>query len=150
MLASGEMCLNRRAMDRLTPQQRHTVMSHIRSTDTQPEWRVRRMVYAMGFRYRLHAKALPGRPDLVFPRQRKAIFVHGCFWHGHDCARGARVPKNNRDYWAAKIARNVERDRKNQAALSALGWRILILWECRMRGDASLERLLRDFLEDRA
>ena len=128
---------------------RSALMSRIQAKDTKPELIVRRFLHRAGLRFRLHAK-LPGKPDLVLPKHRAAVFVHGCFWHGHDCARGARVPKNNRDYWVTKIARNVERDRKNHAALSALGWSVLVLWECGIHDDASLERLLRDFLENRA
>ena len=140
----------RQVSDVFSEEKRSWVMSRVRGKDTTPERKVRSLLFAMGYRFRLHRKDLPGNPDIVFPGRKCVIFVHGCFWHGHDCARGARVPKNNRDYWVAKIARNVERDRKNQAALSALGWSVLVLWECGMRDDASLERLLRDFLENRA
>ena len=136
--------------DTMTPAQRHDCMSHVRSRNTKPEKVVRDALWRKGYRYRLNDRRLPGTPDLVLPKYRAVIFINGCFWHGHDCARGARVPKNNRDYWVTKIARNVERDRKNHAALSALGWSVLILWECGIRDDASLERLLRDFLENRA
>ena len=140
----------RQVSDVFSEEKRSWVMSRVRGKDTTPERKVRSLLFAMGYRFRLHRKDLPRIPDIVFPGRKYVIFVHGCFWHGHDCARGARVPKDNRDYWVAKIARNVERDRKNQAALSALGWRVLILWECGIRDDASLERLLRDFLENRA
>ena len=133
-------------MDRLTPQQRHTVMSHIRSTDTQPEWRVRRMVFAMGFRYRLHAKALPGRPDLVFPRQRKAIFVHGCFWHRHGCRHGGRLPATRRAFWAEKLVRNHARDQKVLRQLWQAGWRVLVVWECETGDPERLRARLADFL----
>lgn len=125
-------------------------MSRVRGKDTTPERKVRSLLFAMGYRFRLHRKDLPGTPDIVFPGRKCAIFVNGCFWHGHDCARGARVPENNRDYWTAKIARNVERDRKNHAALSALGWSVLVLWECGIHDGVLLERLLREFLENRA
>ena len=136
--------------DVFTPEKRSAVMARVKGKNTAPELKVRKALTALGARYRLNRKDLPGTPDIVLPGRRLAIFVHGCFWHGHDCARGARVPKNNRDYWVTKIARNVERDRKNHAALSALGWSVLVLWECGIRDDASLERLLRDFLENRA
>lgn len=90
------------------------------------------MLHAAGYRYRLHGD-LPGRPDLVFPARRKVVFVHGCFWHGHDCPRGARTPKRNADYWTAKIARNVARDARAMAGLASLGWAAMVVWECRLR-----------------
>jgi DNA mismatch endonuclease (patch repair protein) len=108
-------------------------MRRVRSRDTTPELKVRKALTAMGLRYRLHRKDLPGSPDIVMPGRRLAIFVHGCFWHGHDCARGARIPKANQDYWLAKIGRNRDRDTRNAEALAALGWRVLVLWECEMK-----------------
>jgi DNA mismatch endonuclease (patch repair protein) len=107
----------------------------VRSRDTSPELKVRRALTAMDLRYRLHRKDLPGSLDVVMPGRRLAIFIHGCFWHGHDCARGARVPKDNQDYWLAKIGRNRERDAGSLQALTALGWKVLVLWECEMRAD---------------
>jgi DNA mismatch endonuclease (patch repair protein) len=103
------------------------------------------LAHALGYRFRLHRKDLPGAPDLVFPGRAKAIFVHGCFWHGHDCARGAREPKANAAYWRAKIARNRARDAKSMDALAAAGWDALILWECELKGDDLPDRL-RGFL----
>jgi DNA mismatch endonuclease (patch repair protein) len=100
----------------------------------------------MGYRFRLHRKDLPGKPDLTFPRLRKVIFVHGCFWHGHDCARGARVPVQNRDYWTRKVARNAERDRIAQSELERLGWKSLVVWECEIRDQDGLRCALRRFL----
>jgi DNA mismatch endonuclease (patch repair protein) len=105
-------------------------MRAVRSRDTTPEMVVRRAATALGYRYRLHKAGLPGKPDLVFGRRRKVIFVHGCFLHGHDCPRGARTPKTNADYWRAKISRNVARDRENLVALERAGWRALTIWEC--------------------
>src|SRR4051812_36756779 len=105
-----------------TPEERSRIMRAVKGRDTAPELIVRRMAHAMGYRFRLHRKDLPGKPDLVFPRFHKVLFVHGCFWHGHVCDRGSRVPVQNRDYWTAKIARNKERDAKAHAALKALGW----------------------------
>ena len=114
--------------------------------DTKPEIRVRRLVHALGFRYRLHRRDLPGTPDLVFVSRRKVIFVHGCFWHQHeDCANG-RVPATNTDYWAPKLHRNVERDRENQADLRAKGWDCLILWECETGDTQHLKRRIKEFL----
>ena len=103
----------------------------------------------MGYRYRLHRKDLPGKPDLVFPALRKVIFVHGCFWHGHDCARGARTPKANRSYWVRKINSNRERDSQSQKALKQDGWGVLTVWECEMKDQETFRRRLRQFLETR-
>src|SRR5205814_5907334 len=99
-----------RRLAKETPEQRSRIMRAVKGRDTAPEMTVRRIVHGMGYRYRLHRKDLPGKPDLVFPRDHKVIFVHGCFWHGHDCQRGARAPKMNADYWSTKIARNRNRD----------------------------------------
>ncbi|MFD1702847.1 very short patch repair endonuclease [Methylopila henanensis] len=118
-----------------TPERRSAVMRAVKGRDTGPEMAVRRAAHALGYRFRLHRKDLPGRPDLVFPSRRKAIFVHGCFWHGHDCARGARTPKTNADYWRAKIARNMARDERVKAELAALGWETLTIWECELKRD---------------
>lgn len=124
---------------------RSAVMRAVKSRDTKPELTVRRAAHALGYRFRLHARHLPGSPDLVFPRLRTAIFVHGCFWHGHDCPRGARAPKANADYWRAKIARNVARDARVRAELETLGWRAVTIWECELRDkDALRERLTRE------
>lgn len=125
---------------------RSRTMRAVKAKNTSPEMRVRRLVHAHGRRYRLHAKGLPGSPDLAFARDAKTIFVHGCFWHGHDCARGARTPKTNRAYWEAKIARNRTRDRAALAALADLGWRTLVIWECETRDAAALEARLVSFL----
>lgn len=126
-------------------------MSLIRSTDTKPEMLVRRMAHAMGYRFQLHRKDLPGRPDLVFPSRRAIVLVNGCFWHGHDCRKGRRHPRSNVEYWESKIAGNMARDRISLAALQAAGWRVLTVWECetsqKRRGE--LEDRLREFLEAR-
>lgn len=105
-------------------------MRAIRSKDTTPEVVVRRLLHGVGYRYRLHRKDLPGKPDIVLPGWLTVILVNGCFWHGHDCARGSRQPKENADYWKVKIARNVERDLTSTAALQEAGWRIVVVWEC--------------------
>ncbi len=125
---------------------RSDIMRSVKSKDTKPEMAVRRLVYRLGYRFRLHRKSLPGTPDLVLPRLKKIVFVHGCFWHGHTCARGDRIPKNNHDYWVTKIERNRERDQLNQALLSAQGWRIYIVWECQIKS-LKLEEDLKAFLE---
>ena len=108
-------------MDKLTQEQRSKNMAQIKSCDTKPEKLVRSQLHRMGYRFRLHVKTLPGNPDIVLPRYKTAIFVHGCFWHKHDCAVGRRVPKSNLEYWIAKIERNVERDAKNRKALQEQG-----------------------------
>lgn len=108
-------------------------MAAIRSTNTRPEMRVRSALHALGYRFRLHRKDLPGRPDIVLPKYRTAILVHGCFWHCHRCKYGSVVPATRADFWAAKRAGNVARDRRNRAALRRLGWRVVVLWECEVR-----------------
>ena len=129
-------------MDRISPAARSRNMSHIRSKDTLPELIVRRYLHAAGLRYRLHAPKLPGKPDLVFSQRRICLFVHGCFWHGHDCVRGARAPKINADYWRAKIARNRARDETTLAAYAAMGWRTLVVYECELKDRAALNARL--------
>lgn len=121
-------------------------MGRVRGKDTGPEMRVRRLVYRMGFRYRLHCRGLPGKPDLAFSGRKKAIFVHGCFWHQHDCARGTR-PLSNRDFWNRKLDRTVQRDKANISALEECGWSVLIVWECETKNLDQLEDRVKEFLE---
>jgi len=113
-------------------------MRAVKGRGTTPERVVRRLVWSLGGRYRLNRADLPGKPDIVFAGRRLAVFVHGCFWHGHGCARGARVPKANRDYWTQKIARNRGRDLASRAALEATGWRVETVWECELKDAAAL------------
>jgi len=120
-------------MDVHTPATRSRNMAAIRSANTKPEMRVRSALHAMGFRFRLHRKDLPGRPDIVLPKHQTAIFVHGCFWHCHRCKYGSVVPATRAEFWAAKRAGNVARDRRNAAALRRQGWRVIVLWECEVR-----------------
>ena len=122
-------------------------MRAVKSRDTKPEILVRRLIHSLGYRYRLHRGDLPGKPDLVFPSRKKVVFVHGCFWHGHDCARGSRVPKTNQDYWVQKIGRNKARDKNNRRELTKLGWKSLVLWECRLKDKERLARLIKRFLD---
>lgn len=122
-------------------------MRAVKAKDTAPEMFVRRLVYSMGYRYRLHRKDLPGKPDLAFIGCRKVVFVHGCFWHGHGCPRGSRAPKANADYWRAKIKRNRERDAVNAAKLEAAGWDTLIVWECELGNESAIAARLRHFLK---
>lgn len=133
-------------MDHPPSEARSRIMRAVKSQDTAPEMIVRRMAHALGKRYRLHRNDLPGKPDLVFPRLRKIIFVHGCFWHGHECKRGDRKPKNNAEYWLRKIGRNKERDKEEQEALSAMGWDVLIIWECELKDKDQLKTKLEKFL----
>ncbi len=121
-------------------------MRAVKSTNTRPEKVVRSLAHRLGFRFRLHRKALPGNPDLVFVSRRKVIFVNGCFWHGHDCKRGDRQPKANASYWSAKIAGNKARDVKAHAALAAAGWDVLTIWECETKEVEPLRARLADFL----
>ena len=122
-------------------------MSRVRKVDTKPELAVRQLAHRMGYRFRLHRRDLPGTPDLVFPGRRKVIFVHGCFWHRHDCTLAGKVPQKRAEYWGPKLARNVERDEATRAALEALGWKVLTVWECEIRADNVQETLGR-FLAD--
>jgi DNA mismatch endonuclease (patch repair protein) len=136
--------------DVFTPEKRSSVMRRVKGKNTQPEMQVRRLLTRMGLRYRLHRKDLPGKPDIAMPGRKLAIFVHGCFWHGHDCARGARVPKANRDYWLAKVSRNRNRDLEHTAALQASGWRVLTVWECALKDEAKLEATITDLTSSTA
>ena len=128
--------------------QRSAVMRRVKGRDTKPEMIVRRALTRLGARYRLHRKDLPGSPDVAMPGRRLAIFVHGCFWHGHDCARGARVPQQNRDYWIAKVGRNRSRDVETRAKLEAAGWRVEVVWECELKDAAGLEARLKGVLAE--
>jgi DNA mismatch endonuclease (patch repair protein) len=130
--------------DVFTPEQRSAVMRRVKGRDTAPELAVRRILRAAGIGYRLGGGGLPGRPDLVMKGRRTAVFVHGCFWHGHDCARGARKPRANAAYWTAKIERNRARDAASTAALEAAGWRVITVWECGMKTPAFADRLVAD------
>jgi DNA mismatch endonuclease (patch repair protein) len=126
--------------------ERSEIMRAVKSTDTKPEMIVRRLIHRLGYRYQLHRPDLSGKPDLTFVSRRKVVFVHGCFWHGHGCKRGARMPTTNAEYWRQKIDRNRNRDSATQVSLAQEGWRVLIIWECEINNMA-LEDRLRTFLE---
>jgi DNA mismatch endonuclease, patch repair protein len=128
---------------------RSATMRAVHSENTRPELVVRSTLHQLGYRFRLHRSDLPGKPDIVFPGRRKVIFVHGCFWHGHDCARGARIPKTNREYWVSKITRNKQRDLLHLSNLEACGWRALAVWECQCADSDALSHLLSRFLESK-
>jgi DNA mismatch endonuclease (patch repair protein) len=129
--------------DVYSPEKRSQVMGRVKGKDTGPELRLRRLLTRMGLRYRLHRKDLPGKPDLVMAGRRAVVFMHGCFWHGHDCARGARKPKANAEYWEAKIGRNVARDARVLGELREAGWKPQVVWECELKDEAALEARLR-------
>lgn len=128
-------------------EKRSAVMARVKGRDTTPEKTLRRLLTELGARYRLHRKDLPGSPDIVLPGRSLVVFAHGCFWHGHDCPRGARVPKANRDYWLAKVGRNRARDIATREALQAAGWRVETVWECEMKDKAALKARLEALLE---
>jgi DNA mismatch endonuclease, patch repair protein len=130
------------------PAARSAVMRAVKSRDTSPEMKVRALLRAIAPGYRLHRAELPGKPDIAYVGRKRAIFVHGCFWHGHDCARGARAPKANAAYWSAKIDRNRARDARNLESLQALGWRAMVVWECELKDEAALRARLAAFLDD--
>jgi DNA mismatch endonuclease (patch repair protein) len=121
-------------------------MRRIRKRNSKPELIVRRLVHGMGFRYRLHWNGLPGTPDVVLPRHRKVILVHGCFWHRHDCPDGTKLPRSKPDYWGPKLERNRWRDAVNIGRLREMGWEVLVVWECEMRDQQDLVRRLTQFL----
>lgn len=125
-------------MDTIDKAQRSWVMSRVRSKDTAPELALRRVVYGMGYRYRLHGTKLPGRPDLVFAGRRKVVFVHGCFWHGHPRCKNARMPKSRLDFCLPKLEGNRKRDRRKLKALHEMGWRATVVWECQLSNEAVL------------
>jgi DNA mismatch endonuclease (patch repair protein) len=132
----------------MTDKRRRELMRSIRSSETGPELTVRRLLFRMGYRYRKHVRALPGTPDIVFTRRRKAVFVHGCFWHQHTpgCPRRPRTPRSNSGYWSPKLARNVERDQQQQRELTELGWEFTVVWECELGDSAALAARLHTFL----
>lgn len=138
-----------RALDKLTPERRGKLMSRVKSRDTGPEMTVRKLTFAMGYRYRLYDARLPGRPDMTFPARRKVIFVNGCFWHGHTRCRYGKPPKSRLEYWLPKITRNRDRDRENRAALRKLGWETLTIWQCELKNPDRVAQKIHDFLQEK-
>jgi len=136
-------------MDKLTPQRRSENMRRIKSKNSTPELALRTLIFKMGFRYRLHASQLPGKPDLVFPGRKKAIFLHGCFWHQHGPCPDSRLPKSRQDYWLPKLKRNQERDKDAQRKLRELGWNSLVIWECEMKDPTKIKKTVQKFLKEK-
>jgi len=126
--------------DQFTPQERSVMMSKVRQKNTAPELYLRKALHALGLRFRLHSADLPGKPDLVFPRYRAVVFVHGCFWHMHDGCNRAKLPSTNTDFWVNKLNKNAERDEKVMAALAALGWRAFVVWGCELKSDIKVQK----------
>lgn len=133
--------------DVLTPDQRRRNMAAIKGKNTKPEMIVRRLIHSFGYRYRLHRKDLPGKPDLVFPSRCKVIEVYGCYWHMHDCQYGRVVPKTNTEFWQTKRLSNVTRDTKNSKELAKQGWRVLVIWECEIKDADKLRQRITQFLD---
>lgn len=133
-------------MDKLSAERRSANMARIRSKDTNPEVTLRKLIHGLGYRFRLHRKDLPGKPDLVFPSRKKVIFVHGCFWHQHSGCREGRVPGSRLEYWGPKLKRNQERDAAAQVALKEQGWRSLVVWECGLKDTAAALKRVKRFL----
>jgi DNA mismatch endonuclease (patch repair protein) len=133
-------------VDTLSPKQRSERMALIRAKNTKPELRIRKLLHSLGYRYRLHRKDLPGKPDIVFPSRKKVIFIHGCFWHGHKCKMGSRPVKSNKAYWVNKIANNMKRDSLNIRELKNLGWKVRVVWECELKLPKKLKNSLTKFL----
>jgi DNA mismatch endonuclease (patch repair protein) len=134
-------------MDTLTPLERSARMRRVKSTDTKPELELRRIVWGLGYRYRKKRSDVTGNPDIAFVGRKCAIFLHGCFWHRHDCPSGRRAPKSRINFWSVKFQRNVRRDAVVLAALKAAGWRALVIWECELANRLQLERRIRKFLD---
>lgn len=133
-------------MDTRTPEQRRRIMQAVKQKNTGPELAVRKLLYSHGYRYRLHRRDLPGRPDIALGPKRKAIFVHGCFWHGHDCPKG-QLPKSKLNYWGPKIEANKERDRRKQRELEELGWDVMTIWQCELANAQALWVRIQEFVE---
>jgi len=133
-------------MDIRTPEQRRFIMQSVRTENTGPEWVVRRLLHGLGYRFRLHRRDLPGTPDIVLPRYKVAIFVHGCFWHRHDCPKG-RPPRSRPEYWLPKLDRNARRDKANMKKLDSIGWMPVVVWQCETKDPAALRVRLNEIMK---
>jgi len=134
--------------DFLSSERRSWLMSRVHGKNTKPEIAVRKLIYALGFRYRLHDRTLPGSPDIVFKSRKKVIFVHGCFWHGHRKCPRATMPKSNKDFWQDKIKTNRKRDAKDERKLESLGWKVMTVWECQLKNSEKLAERIKKFLSE--
>lgn len=140
------MCiLESELADRLSATQRSWNMSKIKAKNTKPEIFIRKFLFSLGFRYRVNYSGLPGKPDIVFPKRKKVIFIHGCFWHRHNCLSGEKKPRTNKDYWIPKLERNKERDIEIEKKLIGDGWKLIVIWECEIKKTETVHRIL-DFL----
>ena len=135
-------------MDHLSPEERSKNMGRIHSKNTKPEIRVRSILHRQGYRYRIHVKELPGKPDLYFPKYKLVVFVQGCFWHQHENCKRSNIPKSNKDYWITKLNRNVERDRENKKKLEELGLSVLYIWECETKDPESIIKTFKGFIDN--
>jgi DNA mismatch endonuclease (patch repair protein) len=134
--------------DNVPPDVRSQIMARVKSKGMKPEMRVRHLLHGLGYRYRLHRKDLPGKPDLVFPSRHKVVFVNGCFWHNHEGCSKVRIPNTNRDYWVSKLERNSNRDKLNVSLLESSGWNVMVIWECQLKDIVTASNILTAFLED--
>ena len=134
--------------DKLTSEQRHLCMSHIHGKNTKPEVFVRKALWRLGYRYRINASNLPGKPDIVFPKYKTVVFINGCFWHGHEGCKKFSIPETNRDFWIEKIGRNQQRDLDNVTALQSSGWKVLIVWECELTTKDKREQTINRIAEN--
>jgi DNA mismatch endonuclease (patch repair protein) len=137
-------------MDIYTKEKRREIMGSVKSKDTTPEKKIRSLLHALGYRFRLHRKDLPGRPDIVLPKYYTVIFVHGCFWHRHPGCKRASLPTSNVDYWEKKFERNVERDKENKDKLLKKGWKVLTIWECELKDTGNLIRIIEDCIQNKS
>ena len=128
-------------------EKRSQIMRAVKAKNTSPELVVRKLLFSLGYRYRIHGSHLPGKPDVYFAKRKKAIFIHGCFWHGHSCKRGNRIPSANNAYWISKIKKNKIRDSKTHTLLLKEGWSVLTIWECELKDKEALEHSILDFLD---
>jgi DNA mismatch endonuclease (patch repair protein) len=133
-------------IDRVSPKKRSWMMGRVKNKNTAPEIKLRKLVFSMGFRYRLHCKDLPGHPDIVFRGRKKVIFMHGCFWHGHPDCKASKLPETRKDFWNTKINSNQVRDRENIRDLENLGWKVLIIWQCELNDVLNITEKIRSFL----
>jgi len=143
----GMLSQKKPGTDTLSPTERSERMGRVRGKDTKPELAVRRLVFSLGYRYRLHDRNLPGCPDIVFPSRKKVIFVHGCFWHRHKGCPNTRLPKSRLEFWVPKLEENKRRDKMNKAKLTRKGWRYLVIWECELKDSMALSKRIIYFLE---